>query len=354
MSLEDDPNAILRVCSYHRRDFDLVLVRSRPDEMLPVKGSLHKAFTTTPTSSLRNLDRLPTELMSMILRSLDLDSFFHFRQVSRRARVLSTDLWEYQLVAKHGLEGLRGLLRAGIGCKFTIADLYTPLVTGNCVLCGDFGGFLFLLTATRCCFACIKAAPELRVIAASTFARLTRTSQARLQMLLGPPLRTVPGLYSMDERRPRRPKFLLPIEESLQELLYMSLSSTSWPSYLFLGALHPKSQDQLYQYTELVERVFMASTAYPWYDRKTGEVDAGVSCKGCQIRVEKIERNIHEACQDRDRVFSASGFQRHFQSCVEAQNFWKESHGGIRPVEEPEFTRHCGFISRLGSDGLER
>lgn len=62
--------------------------------------------------------------MLMILRNLDLVSYTHFRQANHRARVISTTLQEYQLAAKHGLEGLRSLLRTVLGRGFTIMDLY--------------------------------------------------------------------------------------------------------------------------------------------------------------------------------------------------------------------------------------
>jgi len=75
-----------------------------------------------PTAKLGIFDHLPVELMFLVLHNLDIRSFFHFRQINRRARVLSAGLYEYQLVSKYGLEGLRGLLRAGLAYSFTIID----------------------------------------------------------------------------------------------------------------------------------------------------------------------------------------------------------------------------------------
>ncbi|KUI57672.1 hypothetical protein VP1G_04950 [Cytospora mali] len=100
--------------------------------MQPVQASLQTAFETLSTAELGILDHLPAELMSTVLRKLDIRSFFRFRQVNRRARVLSTELWEYKLVSKHGLEGLRGVLRAELSHCFTIDDLYRALITDKC------------------------------------------------------------------------------------------------------------------------------------------------------------------------------------------------------------------------------
>ncbi|VBB84619.1 Putative protein of unknown function [Podospora comata] len=164
-----DADAIIRVCSYHRRDLDLVVVRSRPHDMQAVQTSLQAAFGTLPTAKLGIFDHLPVELLFLVLRNLDIRSFFYFRQINRRARVLSTGLYEYQLVSKHGLEGLQGLLRAGLAHCFTIVDLYRPLVTDKCSTCGGFGGFLFLFTAERCCFDCLQSSAHYRVLPPSAF-----------------------------------------------------------------------------------------------------------------------------------------------------------------------------------------
>lgn len=133
-------DAVLDICAYHRRDFDLVLVRSRPHDTQKVLASLQTAFKSPPTSGLGILGLLPVELLFIVLRNLDLLSYFRFRHINRRARVLSTTVLEYQSVVKHGLEGLRGVLRAGLAQTFTIGDLYSPLIYEKCTLCGEFGG----------------------------------------------------------------------------------------------------------------------------------------------------------------------------------------------------------------------
>lgn len=100
----------------------------------------------------------------MVLCHLDIRSFFHFRQLNRRARALSTGLHQYQLVSKHGLEGLRGLLRAGLADCFTILDFYRPLMTDKCSTCGGFGELLFLFAAERCCFNCLQSSAHYHVL----------------------------------------------------------------------------------------------------------------------------------------------------------------------------------------------
>lgn len=324
-------DAILRVCSYHRRDFDLVLVHSHPDEMRAVQHSLQMAFGNPPSAGLLMLDRLPPELMSMVLHNLDLLSYFRFRQVNRRARVLSTSLPQYNRVAKHGLEGLRGLLRAKIAHGFNLMDLYRPLITPSCMLCGRFGGFMFLPTATRCCFACIRHSLILRVLSLSSLAKLTRISRGRLKRILRLIPHTVSGIYSMLEKTPRRPNHLVAEQEAVSTLKSLGLLQSE-PSQAFAGTRDNENHR------------FMVSTAFPWYEADTSKVERGVSCKGCQVRVE----TLYGAFEDRDRVFSTAGFLTHFEDCEEAQALWTESQCGTRGVSEPEFTRRCGHFSEPG------
>lgn len=190
--------------------------------MQPVRGSLHHTFETLPTANLGILDRLPLELTSIVLRNLDIQSFFRFRQVNRQARVLSSELWEYKLVSEHGLEGLRGVLRGVLAHRFTIEYLYRPLVTDICSICGSFGGHLFLFTAERCCLHCLQYSTHYRVLAISSFAKLSSASLTRLRRLKGvslPMLRIVPGVYNWSGKPARRPNHLLFEEGTIQTLL---------------------------------------------------------------------------------------------------------------------------------------
>ncbi|KAI0902865.1 hypothetical protein F4823DRAFT_637600 [Ustulina deusta] len=314
--VEMHANAILQVCSYHRRDFDLVVIRSRPHEMQRVQASLQSAFKTLPTANMRILDCLPLELMTLVLHKLDLRSFFSFRQVNRQSRIISTGLWEYKLVSQHGLEGLRGLLRAQLAPYFTISDLYRSLTTDKCSTCGAFGGHLFLFTAERCCFDCLLSSPHY------------------LNRLLGIKLRTVPGIYNMLERLVKRPTYLIFEKKATQILLTTKAIGES--AVYNLGSRKEQENQR-----------FMTATAYPHYSLEDAKLERGVSCKGCQIR----HQLLHDVIITQDRGFSTRGFLSHFSHCVEAQNLWTESEKGTRRINEPQITRDCGYFKKPGSDG---
>ncbi|SPJ72265.1 uncharacterized protein FTOL_01993 [Fusarium torulosum] len=127
-------DTILDICTYHP-DFDLVLIRSLPDETQAVTRGLQTAFKSPTPSSLGLLDRLPIELVWMVFRNLDVQSYFRFRHANRKARAACTAIPEYQAIAKYGLEGLRGMLRAGLAQTVTIGDLYKSLIRETCENC---------------------------------------------------------------------------------------------------------------------------------------------------------------------------------------------------------------------------
>ncbi|KAF4501119.1 hypothetical protein FAGAP_2704 [Fusarium agapanthi] len=332
-----DAATIINVCAYHRRDLDLVLIRSRPHENQVVRESIEKPFTTTRTVKLGALDILPNELLNIILRNLDLLSYFRFRHVSRRSRILVSELQEYKAIVRHGIEGFRGMLRTRLATYFTFEDMYRALINETCSFCKKFGGFLYLPTAARCCFACIENAPELRVISMSALSKLTKLSAKRLSSHVRCTLRTVPGIYSMEERPARRPALLLAEVEATWRLSELGLLTSD-----AVQASEARSEQK--------NQRFMMSTAYPWYDPATGQVENGVSCKGYQIRQEALAL----ISQDRDDVFHSSGYQFHFETCKEAKALFGDSAGGTRSVAEPEFTRRRGYFNTLDRDGLPR
>ncbi|KAI2781518.1 hypothetical protein F4815DRAFT_444300 [Daldinia loculata] len=313
------PDAILRVCSQPQRDLGgPFIVRPCPHEMQTAQEYLQTAFETLPASGMGKLDRLPPELILMVLCHLDIFSYFQFRQVNRRARILSITLREYRLVTKHGLECLRSLLRTGLAHNFTITDLYRLLINPSCKLCGCLGGFLFLLTATRCCFSCILTSPKLRVISRSTLAKITRLSKSELDWLLDstPGLRPASSSHSLEEGQAIRPKCLFVEEQAIATLKS-------------LGVVHKKFAHILAWRNDHITERFTASTAFPWYNPDNAQVEYGASCKGCQVPYYIPDVSY----ENRMRVFfSTADFFIHFKNCVKAQNLWARSQQGTIPV----------------------
>lgn len=336
---EEESSEILRVCSYHNRGNDRLLVRSLHGERDAVATSLQTTFATAAApagSPLRGLFQLPPEIMAMVLRELDLLSYFRFRQVSRQMRAVATTLVrEYALLAAHGREAMRALLRGRLAHQVGIVHLFRALIRADCEICGTFGGYLFLPKAIRCCFACIERSPRMRVICLSRVANIADVPERRLRQRLAQSiLVTVPGIYSIFRMNcHRRPKELV-VEEAVVELWIAEGEPCSGALRALQGGLM-----RVYQH-------HMASTSLPWFDEENLRVEDGLCCKGCQLRAEEHD----EKWEDTKRVFSRAGFLEHFQQCVGSQELWEKSNHGQLAVKEPKFTGVAG-ANREFDDG---
>ncbi|KAH9889153.1 F-box domain-containing protein [Xylariomycetidae sp. FL2044] len=294
-SLESE--AILRITSYHRKDFDVKVVSAEPGQHDHARSSLFKSFDESASSGLGRLQRLPLELLSSICLLLDVQSALNFSQASRSARETIGSIPQYHRLREHSLECIWALSRTGLSHHTSVSYLHAALLTELCVICGSFGGFLFLPSASRCCFACIESAPDFRII---SFHSLQRKSR-RLATL-------VSGHHAMQFPRADRDE----------------------DPRVILGKLPDSPALRC-----------MAACRLPYFNLATGDLQWGICCKGCQIA---MQANYSDAnFSRRERLYSRDGFMRHFWDCVEAKELWASSEGGMVAVTEPEFTRRGGL-----------
>ncbi|KAM7184139.1 hypothetical protein V8F33_013154 [Rhypophila sp. PSN 637] len=111
-SLESE--AILRITSYHRRDFDAKVVTAEPGQHDHARSSLFKSFDESASSGLGRLQRLPFELLSSICLLFDLQSALNFNQASRSARETIGSNPQYHRLREHSLECIWALSRTGV------------------------------------------------------------------------------------------------------------------------------------------------------------------------------------------------------------------------------------------------
>lgn len=315
---EPTEEAILRLCASSQSQLACRLVSSSREETETVQDSLRTAFSSNPpAASLGDLDRLPREIVALMLPHLDVLSYFRFRQLNRLARQLCTEfVKEYQVIVDHGLQGLQGLLRGNLDHRFTLLDLYCVLTTRDCGLCGAFGGYMYLPSALRCCYPCITIADELLVLDSIVFYEQAgiSLSDAR-RTLMGSTLRTVPGPYDESDRHDKpgnsRPQYLISAKEALEELAARDLLRQN-TSLSKMASKHRQSSAR-----------FMASTALPWYNLHTAKADDGVCCEGegggyefAELPSDRIER---AKCY---RSFPTQEFLSHFMGCEAAKNWW--------------------------------
>ncbi|KAK4038481.1 hypothetical protein C8A01DRAFT_37605 [Parachaetomium inaequale] len=325
-----DADAILGVASYTRADLELPVVtvhRSQHDAVRstlfrPLGHGQHQARGRAFDFDLGTLGRLPFEIVSLICLELDVTAAFRFSHVNRTAREVLAAIREFRHLRAHALESLCVLLRTGLAPHVDVLDVHAALTTQDCALCGAFGGFFFLPTATRCCLTCIASAPATQVSYLSRVADATGVPSGTLE-------RRLPVLHTLPDSR----RCIVAVQHALGALRDAgrvedpAAAVRRWPDSLTLR--------------------FQAATSLPFVERATGAAQSGVSCKGCQVAFEGDFSDDH--LELRDRFYSREEFLEHFDECAAAQKLWDASREGTAPVEEPAwmglgrtFTAPCG------------
>ncbi|KAF5573789.1 cyclin f-box [Fusarium pseudoanthophilum] len=329
---EEHTDAIVRTAAYHRKDFALSMIWFSSSEHINIFQSIATPFQRASNLGLGCLDRLPLELLHDMLVRLDVHSLFKFRQTNRGSRQAVDSLKQYQIVVLHGLNLFCALLRTRLAPEISLLDFYDALCLKPCSLGGEFGGFMSLLTWVRCCFKCLKEAPETQVqtlSAARKEFRLTKAESAQLRSF-----KTLPGIYSMEESVYKSRFTIVSLHQA--SLISRRQSQTTM-----------QSQSERSQRSKKLN--FLGSCALPHYDKVTGNVEHGMSCAGCQLALEKDiigARGEKWAFEARDKVYARDGLLEHFKWCEQAQLLWKSScEGRNKPAELPEAARRRGYFN---------
>jgi len=293
---------------------------------------------------LARLARLPQDILEDILLQLDIDSFRRFRQVSRKARYLATALIFYQRVLRHAPDALNALRRTDLSSFVSYSDIYTALTTTRCAFCGQFGDFMFLPTAKRCCFECLHTSPETALVnEARIRTRLqwrglyANHADAIANALESPDTRTFKTHNWDDVQKMSKTRGIL-----AKDLLaaYIKVDSTmeeSGQSLLDPGWLHYR---------------LAASIIFPCLDIRTGRLKTGVSCTGCHRNIWKqrdsrlaflarASMSSNPCFHARDRSYSEDEAALHFSQCPESQRVWRTSRRGARV--QSVFIQQGGF-----------
>ncbi|KAF4994715.1 hypothetical protein FGRMN_5604 [Fusarium graminum] len=344
---DQDSGAIVRACTYHRHEFDRLLVQT-PDRKLQAPF-LQTSFKTSVSSGLGLLGHLPDELVLMILSELDVVSYLQFRGVNTRARSIATNSKDYKTVTRHGLGGLKAILKVRLGHLFTISALRRVLVSRECEFCGKFATFLYLITCQRCCFTCLQISSELRVLPIPTpkdFVKAVRKTAKNVEMVCQPRLNVVYGKYTLETwPRVNRPRWLVQAKPAIEKLQSLDKSYKIPKQVLDHVPEHQDRYEAVHHYCYR----YMAATAFPSYDTDRDQIEHGVSCKGCQFRLEEYALATDSSLEppwglnDRDRAYSIEEFMCHFKSCEHAQKIWTDTlETGVAPVSK--FINDGGII----------
>ncbi len=313
----------LTLTSYTRTSHPLPSITLHPHTHTPIRQSLLAPLAQSPTYALGTLTRLPFEIVSMIALELDVTSAFRLSHVNRTARELLASVREFRHIRENAVEAMCVLLRTGAGSHIPVAGLYKVLTTRDCAFCGAFGGFLFLPAAARCCLTCVASARETRV------GYLSRVADAT-------------GLTTRELKKAGR----LPVVNTLPDSRRCLVAAGQAVEVMKeSGMREEEAEKAVARWPDSLTLRFQAATSLPYLDRWSGEVEQGLSCKGCQLAFEGDFSDRH--LEMRDRMYSREGFAQHVGECSAAGKLLAASREG--KGAEPTwtglsraFTPQCG------------
>ncbi|KAI2627585.1 hypothetical protein GGR54DRAFT_421213 [Hypoxylon sp. NC1633] len=133
--------------------------------------------------SLGMLDRLPTEILLIILPMLDMQSSVRLARASFRGNALVQSQDGFKDLATHARQELVALRHMGLLGLHSIAALDAALRMDRCVACGGFGAYLFLPTCVRCCYECLESHPSFWMLSSEEAQRCFGLSSHHIQQL---------------------------------------------------------------------------------------------------------------------------------------------------------------------------
>ena len=158
------------------------------------------------------LDLLPLELLQEILSYLDLRSLANFRHANRRATEVVESIPRYKATMTHAGYVIPCILGIETGPWITLGTLYDQICTAKCEKCGDFGGYLYILTCTRVCFYCFTEDKKYLPLLFNDAIRSFGIDRRIIQTL--PHMKSIPGEYSTLMKKRERPTKLVDYESA--------------------------------------------------------------------------------------------------------------------------------------------
>jgi hypothetical protein len=348
--------------SFNNSDSELIIERLSCRSWYAERTAVQVKISSPPTflsgdlrtaSSAGNLRKLPVEILHLSLEFLDFQSLFSLLRVNTWCRLLVESLSAYRESVSHAAASLKALNITELLSVHSSIQVYSALRSESCTLCTDYGPFLFLPTAKRCCLNCLRDNSTLRLLTprqASLHFGLESGDLSKLLKIRGPK-----GSYhtSACSFRPRKDTILVTVEDakSLGLAIHGSKNAIQHfirkkqfdmraafpkqpghPSYVPDGVfIAPKDPEDLY--------CAMATAQFPSL-QEFGKPEYGLWCLGCS-RAGDIEW--------RPNTMDVNGVPKEFDS-VMVQKKLKEE---LRAWSESKFldhVRHCAAALSILAD----
>jgi hypothetical protein len=297
-----------------------------------------------PQFCLGLLDNLPLEILCDVLVGIDLRSLTDFRRANKRAMQVVNSIPEYQLIVRNCPALIRGLLSTGLGSSFSCQSFIETLSGYKCATCGDFAGFIYIITCKRVCFLCFSEKPEYFPLQLSEAERKFGVHRGFFASL--PKLRSIPGRYSPNENTCKTRCTL--IDPASAHRLSMEHHGSAQAMEKRIVEVAQRSLEAYRQRVKvqsdhtvrrrpptvgskegriLDPRRFMAVVRAPWVKRLTNAVEWGFHCAGCQK--EYRSRPLHWR-----RKYCLETFEHHIAQCGAIENGIHRSKDRLEGVEQ--------------------
>ncbi|CVK91694.1 uncharacterized protein FPRN_09528 [Fusarium proliferatum] len=153
-------------------------------------------------SSLSILDRLPPEILYMLLGMLDIQTIASFVRASFRGHSYIQSLLAYRDLVAFAPQTLMALGKTGLLNLHSVTELHAALRQERCASCVEYGAFFFLPTCERCCWECLRHNPSLRVLPPKEAKRYFGLSERHIRRL--PTISVIPGNYGISRTPSQR------------------------------------------------------------------------------------------------------------------------------------------------------
>ncbi|KAF8799811.1 hypothetical protein BYT27DRAFT_7119324 [Phlegmacium glaucopus] len=294
--MSQTPN-ILQVIAYHPKDYDNSVLRIHNKRNWTTHGVHYPILSASGA-----LDLLPIEMLSAVLQFSDLHTISTLRLVNRRTKGVVDGFIPYNLIVTHAPHVLDVLTLTGVASHFTAVQVFDVLCSDSCAICGGFGGFLWIPDCIRCCIPCMRESHKLMPMTERDAKAAFGLSQKALSKV--PIVHTLPGIYTLAQvaydRRVARRNATRSCFDSNREI-----NNT----------------------IDDVSR-FLVTTRLPYFNSESRSTETGLSCKGCQVALERgfeqllLSVQVITLLKERDRTFTEDMFLDHFATCTDAQRIW--------------------------------
>ena len=272
---------------------------------------------------------LPPDLLLEILEKyVDLQSLFRLRYVNEVILEAIQSLPKYQRAITYAPMTLWALIRTGFAQDITLNNFHIELCSNLCLLCGKYGSYLSLPLRLRCCYNCILHRWETQLRRVDHVKRFYQMGKAEMaQVRKVPPL---PERYAGSRARMELLAAAHVLMSPFQAHVVCSKSNPNirrFPLDMGVGMVRQCTIN------------LAGCCAFPWYNKKTGTAESGVSCLACSYF---LNHAIGIArCDEEREVFTHEEFLNHFKWCMGAQSYWAAHQRPERQQQQIELEREA-------------